>query len=68
MHDHPILGVVLFAIGAAIAGLACFGPFQGANPGTSISSMVAGNIIALNGFLLVVLGSRKLRLAMRKMQ
>ncbi len=63
MHDHPILGAVLFAIGAAIASFACFGSFEAADAGNSISSMVLGNIIALNGVLLVTLGSRKLGLA-----
>jgi hypothetical protein len=63
MHDHPILGAVLFSIGAAIAGLAIFGSFEGAAAGNGISSMFGGNIIALNGALLVILGSRKLALA-----
>jgi hypothetical protein len=63
MHDYPILGAVLFAIGSVIVSLACFGSFEAADASNSISSMVVGNIIAFNGVLLVTLGSRKLGLA-----
>jgi uncharacterized membrane protein YidH (DUF202 family) len=60
MHDHPILGAVLFAIGAALASFAYFGSFEGTGTSSHISSIVVGSVIALNGFLLVILGSRKL--------
>jgi hypothetical protein len=65
MHDHPILGVVLLAIGAAVASLAYFGSFETADTSNRISSIVVGNIIALNGVLFAILGSRKLLLNSR---
>ena len=52
MNDHPILGAVLFMIGAA---LVVFAHNTSNDP-----SLLLGHIIALNGVLLVILGCRKL--------
>jgi hypothetical protein len=69
MRDHPILGAVLFAIGAVLVGLAfyssnapphLFNSFDGGYTSEAISSLVLGHIIVFNGVLLVALGSRKL--------
>ena len=53
MADHPLLGVVLFAIGALLAGAAHYN--------SDIQSLVLAHIIAFNGVLFVVLGCRKLQ-------
>ncbi len=69
MRDHPILGAVLFAIGAVLVGLAfyssnapphLFSSFDGGYTSEAISSLVLGHIVVFNGVLLVALGSRKL--------
>jgi hypothetical protein len=59
MHDHPVLGVVLFAFGVALTSFAYFGSLDG----NHISSIVVGNILAINGILFATLGSRKFLLA-----
>jgi len=58
MYDHPILGAVLIAIGVAWLGLSHFS----ANAINPIPSLIVGNIVALNGVLLAILGGRKLLL------
>ena len=69
MRDHPILGAVLFAIGAVLVGLAYYGAntpphlfssFDGVYTSDAISSLVLGHIVAFNGVVLVALGCRKL--------
>ncbi len=73
MQDHPILGAVLFAIGAVLIGLVYFGTnapipehftsFDGFYPHEVISSLVLGYVFVFNGLLFVVLGCRKLEQA-----
>src|SRR5258706_11969402 len=55
MYDHPILCAVLIAIGVAWLGLSHFS----ANAINPIPSLIVGNIVALNGVLLAILGGRK---------
>jgi len=54
MADHPLLGAVLFAIGAVLVGAAYYS--------LNVQSLVLGHIIAFNGVLLVALGCHKLNL------
>jgi uncharacterized metal-binding protein len=73
MNDHPILGVVLVAVGAVLLGLAShthtslqpqiFTALGAANSNEALSYLALGLIVAANGALLVVLGSRKLKRA-----
>ena len=51
MEDHPVLGAVLFVMGAILTALA----YSGSNPPPLL---ILGHIFAFNGVLLVVLGSR----------
>jgi hypothetical protein len=61
MHDHPVLGAVLFAIGALTVLISLAVANSGADPATE--GLVIGYILVLNGVLLTVLGtSRKARL------
>ena len=55
MHEHPVLGAVLFAMGALLVGL-CYAP---ANAGSDAvtTGLVIGHILAFNGALLSVLGT-----------
>jgi len=55
MDDHPILGAVLFAIGALMVAAAYYS--------SNAQSLLLGHIIAFNGVLLVVLGYNKLQSA-----
>ena len=55
MADHPLLGAVLFAIGALIVAAAYYT--------SNAQSILLGHIIAFNGVLLVVLGCNKLQSA-----
>ena len=52
MEDHPILGAVLFVIGAVLV--------ASAHHAGDDQSLVIGHIIAFNGVLLVILGCRRL--------
>jgi len=52
MEDDPLLGAVLFAIGAVLVAAA----YHASN----VQSLLLGHVIAFNGVLLVVLGCRKL--------
>ena len=53
MTDHPLLGAVLFAIGAALVGDAHYN--------ANAQSLFLGHIVAFNGALLVSLGCNKLQ-------
>ena len=57
MHEHPVLGAVLFAIGAAIVLVSLAVADSGADPATE--GLVFGYILVLNGVLLAVLGTNK---------
>jgi hypothetical protein len=52
MEDHPILGAVLFVIGAVLV--------ASGHHAADAQSLVIGHIIAFNGVLLVILGCRSL--------
>ena len=62
MQDHPILGAVLIAIGVALVGLSYFS----AHAVNAIPPIIAGNVIALNGVVFVILAARKLLLTRRQ--
>lgn len=76
MYDHPILGAVLFTIGAVLLGVAHYnsnvpqlqqlGLFDDGHAGEAMNSLVLGLIAALNGLLLFVLGCRKLNRVQRR--
>jgi VIT1/CCC1 family predicted Fe2+/Mn2+ transporter len=55
MNEHPVLGAVLFAMGALLVAV-CYAP---ANAGSDAvaAGLVVGHILALNGALLSVLGT-----------
>ena len=53
MTDHPLLGAVLFAIGAILV--------AGAYYSSDVQSFFIGHIVAFNGVLLVALGCNKLQ-------
>jgi hypothetical protein len=54
MHEHPVLGAVLFAFGVALVAAS----FLAANAGgNGTDALVLGHLLALNGTLLAVLGS-----------
>jgi hypothetical protein len=57
MHEHPVLGAVLFAIGAVIVTISLAVAGSGADPATQ--GLVIGYILVLNGMLLAVLGTNK---------
>ena len=57
MHDHPVLGAVLFAIGAVVVGLSFAIANSGADPATA--GLVVGHILVLNGVLLAFLGTEE---------
>ena len=71
MDDHPILGAVLFVIGAVL--VACvylssnvspsqlLGSLDGIENREAISYLVVAHIVFFNGVLLFVLGCRKLK-------
>ncbi len=55
MHEHPVLGAVLFVIGTAMVCLS----FAATNMGASGSAgpLIVGHLLVLNGVLLAVLGT-----------
>lgn len=52
MREHPILGVVLFIIGAALIAAA----YAAGNTGDTAEALISGHVLALNGALLATLG------------
>ena len=70
MQDNPILGAVLFAIGAVLVALVyyssnaqpeVFGSFGGGYSRQALLHLVVGYTLVLNGALLFLLGRRKLK-------
>jgi len=55
MHEHPVLGAVLFAMGAVLVAV-CYAPANAGNDAVT-TGLVVGHILALNGVILSVLGT-----------
>ncbi|MDE2473573.1 MAG: hypothetical protein KGO48_00830 [Alphaproteobacteria bacterium] len=53
MHEHPILGTVLFVIGTILIASA----YAAGNPGDTAETLIAGHVLAFNGALLAALGT-----------
>lgn len=53
MREHPILGAVLFLIGAVLIAAA----YAAGNAADTVDAVVMGHVLALNGALLATLGS-----------
>jgi hypothetical protein len=53
MHEHPILGAVLFIIGTILIVAA----YTAGNTGDIAQALIAGHLLAFNGALLAVLGT-----------
>ena len=64
MHDHPILGVLLFVIGFCVVGFGYYISVDGLFTREAIASLIFGHVVAFNGVLFVVLGCRS-RIAVR---
>ena len=53
MYEHPILGAILFVIGAVLIAAA----LAAGNGGDTAGALIAGHILAFNGALLAALGT-----------
>lgn len=53
MHEHPILGAVLFAFGAVLIAAA----YAAGAAADTAEALIAGHVLAFNGALLAALGT-----------